>query len=65
MILLIYAVLCLWFIMFTYTEVVGDTILNPNVGTTLLFIILLMYLLVMVLAIIVTVFTGFHFWLIQ
>jgi palmitoyltransferase len=64
MIMLIYAVLCLWFVVFTYTEVVGDTILNENIVTTLLFTIVLMYMLALTMAIIVTAFTIFHFWLI-
>lgn len=64
MIMLIYAVLVLWFVVFTYTEVVGDCILNYDVGTSLLFIIVLMYMLALTLATIVTLFCGFHFWLI-
>jgi len=65
MIMLIYSVLALWFVWVTYTEVVGDCILNQNVGTTLLFIIVMMYMLTLTLAIVVTLFAAFHFWLIS
>lgn len=64
MIMLIYSVLALWFLVFTYTEVVGDVILNYEVGTSMLFVIVLMYMLALTLATIVTLFLGFHFWLI-
>jgi len=64
MILLIYAVLSCWFVFFTYTEVVGDVILDDNVPTTLLFTMVLMYMLALTLSMVVTAFCIFHLWLI-
>jgi len=64
MILLIYAVLNCWFVFFTYTEVVGDSLLDDAIPTTLLFTMILMYMLALTLAVIVSAFTIFHFWLI-
>jgi len=64
MMLLIYGGLNLWFVFFTYTEVIGDAILDENVDTVILFTMILMYMLVLAMGVIVSAFCLFHLWLI-
>ena len=65
MILLIYSILTLWLIWITSAELVGDSILNSTIGNIELFLIVMMYILTLSLACILSLFFGFHIWLIN